>query len=459
MVLLTDDAAAVDAPDLATFWDQVFEEADLPLEENELEVVSGPTSLQVNGQEAIIGVVRGRNSEDGQELTILVAIIMNQEVGRVATLMGVSSTAAADRNIPLMEAMVKTIQLQEPDESAFLSGENGFGFGDTTATYLGDIYTGYTLTGTIAQVGDVGAVEYYYYSPLADDGIDIYITPTDVTLDVVVDVQDMTGKSILPGGAVDNSFSEEQVLNVQFPDEGYYRIVLYANSLSSGEFSITVMAAGVPISTDGHGALLPFYGPGSELSITLSMVNNAEHEYRFAADVAGLVVVQVDPLDFDVVLEIYDDETGTKLLEVDDSFGQETLTFVPQRLGRYILVVKGYEGQRGTYDIAFFGSPDVLLEVVDGDVVYGWLNDSGRTEYVFDGIGGRTLTLTAFPEAGFDIVIEIFDGSDRLLLSIDDAVSGLAETLVYTLPADGDYFIVIRGFAGAPGGKFTLTVD
>ncbi|HUM72281.1 MAG TPA: hypothetical protein PLK31_25945, partial [Chloroflexota bacterium] len=147
-----------------------------------------------------------------------------------------------------------------------------------------------------------------------------------------------------------------------------------------------------------------------------------------------------------------------EFLSVDDGWSEETLTFKLHAAGLYELEVRGFAGAGGTFDITLTATPDVILELFDGDLVNGWLDESGRTSYVIALEAGETVALTAVPEAEFDLVIELQDVDGWRLLDVDDGPRGGAETLTFTAASDGLYTILIRGFAGAANGKFTMSV-
>jgi hypothetical protein len=198
--------------------------------------------------------------------------------------------------------------------------------------------------------------------------------------------------------------------------------------------------------------------PGHRLVVTDTLAVEGEHFYEFTALEGAAITAVVTPLDdLDVVLEIYDEEDDL-LLQVDDFFGEEMVTFIAADTGYYVLVVRGYAGQGGDYTIDLLADEDVTLFLVDGDEVISLLGEAARLEYAIILDAGETLTAVALPEPFLDIVVEIYDVDDDLLLDTDIGFSGESETLSFSAPADGVYFLVVRGFAGDIG-QYTLFVE
>jgi hypothetical protein len=59
-------------------------------------------------------------------------------------------------------------------------------------------------------------------------------------------------------------------------------------------------------------------------------------------------------------------------------------------------------------------------------------------------------------------VLALYGPDDRLLAYNDDSEvsgEGYNSRIDFTLPADGEYTILVHSFGGASGGAFTLTLD
>jgi hypothetical protein len=68
--------------------------------------------------------------------------------------------------------------------------------------------------------------------------------------------------------------------------------------------------------------------------------------------------------------------------------------------------------------------------------------------YKLTGTAGQTVTISTDGSlASTNTVVGLYDAAGQLVASDDDSGTGLASKLAYTLPADGDYYAVVAGFA------------
>jgi hypothetical protein len=198
--------------------------------------------------------------------------------------------------------------------------------------------------------------------------------------------------------------------------------------------------------------------PGHQMVLTDSLAEGERHHYNFVATDLGTITAVVTPFDgFDVVLEIIDGNDELLLL-VDESFGEERLTFTgPEPLGRYALVVTGFEDEAGSYRLALNTNAGVTLFLVDGDEVLSLLGLASRLEYAVALNVGQTVTAVANPDPDLDLTLQIYDLDENLLLEVNENGAGEPETLTYSSLATGVYFLVARTDLGSIG-QFTLTM-
>jgi hypothetical protein len=198
--------------------------------------------------------------------------------------------------------------------------------------------------------------------------------------------------------------------------------------------------------------------PGHQMVLTDSLAEGERHHYNFVATDLGTITAVVTPFDgFDVVLEIID-ENDELLLFVDESFGEERLTFTgPQPLGRYTLVVSGFENDTGTYRLTLDANSGVTLFLVDGDEILSVLGLASRLEYAVALNVGQTVTAVANPDPNLDLALQLYDLDENLLLEVREGDAGQPETLTYSSLATGLYLLVVRTELGNVG-QFTLSV-
>lgn len=413
--------------------------AELLEDESEAEVIEGPTATTINGQDAAVAVAKGP-VEDGEETLIIVILATIINGDQAAVVIGITPEETEDEYRPVIEAIINSVEVTTPVVS------------DETDD-AGVIFTGDSVEGSVA--GDLPSS--WQFFGFEGDRIDIVVEPLTDSFDVVVDVRDGTGSSILPGGAVDSSFGTEEILDLEIPSTGDYAIVIYGFAGSTGDYELSVSEAvggggdGIP-----EGETRPI-APGVVYQVTLA--EDATDNYVFTAVAGEPLVIIADSYDnLDVQLEIYDAD-GNFVDGMDDAFSDESesLEFTPEADGEYTVTVNGFLGDGGDYAITILnlteGAEDILLQ--DSDVV----PEDGSIDYTLTASGGDAFVLAAQPEESFDIMFEIYGPDGELVESRDDlsALSGDMETHIFFPPADGEYTLSLVGFVGT-GGAYELTI-
>jgi serine/threonine protein kinase len=183
-------------------------------------IVEQPSPLTISGQPAAIAAIRGTTDEAGTPYLALISLIIHEE--RFAIAVGATPEESISTYRPVLEAIINTIEVTEPSGGADLQG------------YL---EYGETVNG---GVDNEGAVVQWGISGQRNDILDVTVLPLDSDFDLVVDVWDATGASILRGGPVDRSLGEETIERLRLPEEGDYFIVIYGYNESTGDYELTV---------------------------------------------------------------------------------------------------------------------------------------------------------------------------------------------------------------------------
>ncbi|MFZ0548062.1 MAG: serine/threonine-protein kinase [Candidatus Promineifilaceae bacterium] len=309
----------------------------------------------------------------------------------------------------------------------------------------GAISLGSTLNGS---VGD-GETQNWTFNAAAGDRIDVVVQPDSEDFDLVFDIFNEEGDSVVPGGEIDESFGTEEIRNLTIPAPGAYTIAVTGFAGTAGSYTVSLdTAAEAP--------------PGSTLYASDTLTSGAEHLFPFASSSGGVTVVAIvqPESDLDVVLSIYNDDTDALLEDVDDSFGRETLSYQLPAAGNYYFSVTGYDNSTGNYDITLFVPPEASLLLAHQDHIDASFGSTTQLDYYFRGDAGEIFTVSASPLDNIDLVIEIFADGDLLtpLAEADDNLSGEAEELTFTLPDDNLYVIRVREFFNDLG-SFTVDID
>jgi len=335
------------------------------------------------------------------------------------------------------------------------AGEYQISFNEAGATgstegvsISGDISYGDSVNGSITA--EDGALSFSFGGNTGDIAR-VLVDPAD-DLDVVVDILDADGTSLVPAGS-DNSFGTE-IVAAQLPADGVYTVVVTPfDEGATGDFELVL---------EGPAGSVVFAGDTLE-------EENEEHAFPFTTEAGELVVIFVEPQDeLDVVVRVFNEDTDEELLEIDRSFGQEGVGYQAPEDGNYYFLVSGFVpddntdqgGQNlGSYTVTMLGSEYTLFELAFGDTVQGKFDtENGYVEYIFRAAADDTLTLTVETADDADGVLEIMDLDDNVLASVDDKFSGEGEVLSYTFTEDGLVILRVSDFF-AGGGLFDLFVD
>jgi serine/threonine protein kinase len=285
--------------------------------------------------------------------------------------------------------------------------------------------------------------------------VNLIVEPTTSDFDLTVDVLNTAGNSILEGnGPLDASFGTEEINNLVIPTTGSYTIVVAGFGGSTGQFALSLELA-------DDGEIEPAGSGGVAIIVAEDdLPANDEHAFPFTTLRPSTVSIEVVPENgFDVVVEVYRDQTGTddvQLEEVDASFGRESINFIAEEADDYYFRITGYNGDTGHYTVTLIGTADVVFELTYDDNVSGQVAADSHVDFYFFADAGERFTIQVMPESGFDVVVEIHNTSNQLLADEDSSLDN--ETITFTAPADGLYTIRLRGFAG-DSGNFTMTVE
>ena len=534
IVVISGDAAEFEASDPVALLNEAAVEFDLA---EKSEMTEGPTAVTINGQDAATAVVKG-TTDNGTPLSSFLTIITNGD--RVIVVMAATPTESEKEFRPQFEAIANSIEMFEPvaappptsqgvllfgvtetssvtdssgsawefiglegesvdiivrpladdfdlifdllDESGSsvldMEVDESFGLEElrnfalpTSGTYTISIYGFAGSMGdyeiTLAEAGAMagtasGSIGYgsllsgsvvsgenasWTFTGEARDFVDITVAPFD--FDLIVDVLDPSGVSLLDEGPLDDSFDTEFIRVLSLPEDGTYTIVVGGFDGEFGDYEIAVDLS--------NGGL-----PGSIVfaADTLEESESAEgHAFPFTALTGEVVSFYVDPeFGFDTVIEIVNDDTDEILEEIDATTGFEEALFSVPEDGNYYFQVKGFEGSFGTYDATLLGSDFVIFELAAGDGVVGLFGDDGVIDYIYRGSAGDTIIFTAESEDDLDLMMTMSDLDDNVLLTVDEFVEGGSETLSYTFTEDLIVFLTVSEFNATPG-QFVLFVD
>jgi hypothetical protein len=315
--------------------------------------------------------------------------------------------------------------------------------GSTGGTAAGDLVIGEPIEGALE--GDETA--FWTFSALADDLVNITVTPLDDDLDVVIDVVDANGDSLV-GEPTDVSFGTEFIPVVAIPEDGLYSVTVSSFDGTGGEYEVLVTFT-------NNGQTNTAFFATDELE-----AEDDEHAFPFNALAGDFVTMIADPVEseFDLVLSLYNDDTDELIDEVDASIGLEWMEFEVPEDGNYYFTITPFEGSIGNYEIALIGSEFVIFELAIGDEVFGRFGETNLLQYYLGGESGDVVTINVEPDEETDVVIRILDLDGNELANLDAALSGETESLEFTFGDEGLIIIEVSDFFETQG-FFTLTIE
>lgn len=205
-----DDPAAflqIAAPNLALSEDQT--------------VLEPPVAMMINEQAAALMTVQGTTDEDGTAYLALIGLIIHEE--RFALIVGATPQTGAETYRPTLEAIINTIVISVPG-GGIDSPEGYLEYGETVNSELREAGGGVSW-------GITGG---------RNDILDVHIVSLNSDFDPIVDVLDAEGNSILRGGPVDQSISDETIERLRLPADGDYFIIITGYNNTTGAFELTV---------------------------------------------------------------------------------------------------------------------------------------------------------------------------------------------------------------------------
>ncbi len=306
------------------------------------------------------------------------------------------------------------------------------------------IVVGETVNGSL----ELDEHDDYSFRSQDREAITIVVNPEE-ELDVVFEVISEDGGVLFQE---DSSYGQEQLSFT--PDSGAdYILRVRGFAGASGDYSIIVQAGGVGST-----------GTTLTASDSLDAGNSDGHDFPFTVDPGEVVQAVVQPDgDFDVVVEIWNDDTEEMEDSIDASFGREEVNFTAAQGSNYYFKVLGFEGQGGSYTITLSGPPGVIFELAFGDQVEGDMGEVSSIDYYLRLDAGDNMALDVQPDAETDILVQLLDLDENVISEVDEGFSGEAEQLTFTAPdspADGAvYLIRVSDFSGESGGTFSMSLE
>jgi len=189
--------------------------------DNQLETDGKPTAVSVNGLDGAT-VPMSFTADNGIDLIGTMSVLIGDS--QSAFLVGMTPVETGDEYLPDFETILNSVILSEPVSNK----------PDEDFTADGNIAYGQSVDGGITSNGR----SLWAFDAANGDSIYVTLSPAG-DFDTVLDIINQDGKSILPQGAIDDSFGEETA-DIEIPADGQYFIAISGFADSSGDYQLTL---------------------------------------------------------------------------------------------------------------------------------------------------------------------------------------------------------------------------
>ncbi|MBE2222286.1 MAG: hypothetical protein IAF02_12135 [Anaerolineae bacterium] len=429
-------------------------EAFIPEMDLEGEGVRGEvTETTINGNPGAIAIVDGE-SESGVPLTAYLTLVIDGDWA--AIFVGTTPTDMEAKYLDTFAAMANTLELREP-----IMAE---GMAETDVT-LGDLEAkDFLLYGDVMNANlDKDGSDAWEFIGLEGEVIDIVVEPTGDNFDIIVDLRDDTGTSVLDA-PVDVTFGKEELIAFEIPANGTYFIVVESYDGTTGEYTLTLAESGkLPVAEEieeedfSASSDAITIAPGSAIEYSTyyasSTAGDEAATFTFIGKAGEFADVSVAPVteEFDVVVDLLA-PSGSSLLDapVDNSYDAEYIRILrmPED-GEYTVVVSSYDGTAGDFELLVEES--YLSKPASFIFASGSIDDAEEThDFPFYTFADELVVVQVDPDIDLDAVVQVWNDDTEEMIQEEDASTGFEE-IIFVAPEDGNYSFRVLGYEGATG--------
>jgi hypothetical protein len=275
----------------------------------------------------------------------------------------------------------------------------------------------------------------------------VFMSVSSTAFDPILSVQDSNGLPL----AIDDDSGDGNNAQLLMPiySNGLYIIAIQPFAIDqSGTFTVSIDR--VSLSDPTH------LSSGDVINAGLTDVAAA---YWTFDGQAGLPIdIALTSYGFDTILELT--SPADNIIATDRNRGTSNtahiLTILPAD-GQYTLLVRSLSltGTLGAYTVSFDSdvstTPLTIGDSITGDLAIG------NNLFIFDGRNGQSIAVSLESDT-FDPMLDIFSPDGNLLITDDDSGEGLNAALTTQLPADGNYYLIVRSVDESTDGNYYLIV-
>jgi hypothetical protein len=301
----------------------------------------------------------------------------------------------------------------------------------------------------------------WMFEGLAGQRIIVVIEPAGGVLDAVVELHGPDGRVLLE---LDEGFSgdPEVIAGFALPATGRYALQVRSFSSQEGIYTISL--------DEGSQAVANFFDAGDLVfgAVQTQTLRSQEVHAWFFRGVGGdHVLVRVTPLNNNLDLDVWLLDGDVQRIAAADQYpaGEpETIEVTLNRDGQYIILVRDFNGEPGSYEIALGAAPVATPENAGslgfGDTVLGAIRPNTAAAWSFEAQVGDTVTVRAQPrEAHGDLILLLQSPDGMTALEIDEGSAAQEEVInSYSISMPGQWRLIVREFFGEPA-TYRLTLE
>ena len=272
-------------------------------------------------------------------------------------------------------------------------------------------------------------------------------------LDLRLTILNASGQIIT---TADNGFmgDTEIAADILLAADGRYFIEIDDFFDNSGRYSLSLQLTEEPLYSSG-GRI--FSGQTIQ-----SVLSGAQHLWSFEGTAGQTVSIVLVPADerLDAILNLYGPD-GRRLVALDEGFSGDAEVISGFDLpvtGEYTILVSSFADAGGPYSLSLDEGGEVTENFYEaGDISYGEKHQESLQPFeahiwYLAGQAGDEVVAKVMPlDPWLDIDVWLLDANVERVAAQDDFLAGESETIALTLPADGQYVILVRDFFGEAG--------
>jgi hypothetical protein len=336
--------------------------------------------------------------------------------------------------------------------------------GETIVVY--DVQSGLTINdGTVNIVGELATQALFratlqagitdVWTFAATDGryATLTLSSDNGDLDLRLTIIDANGQTVM---TIDNGYTGDMEIaaDILLVDDARYFVQVDEFFEKSGRYTLSLSLTDEPLLSTG-GRLRIGQTVESELL-------GSQHIWSFEGTAEQIVSIVLQPEDekFDAILNVYGPD-GKRLVALDEGFSGDAEIATGLELpitGEYIIVVLGFADEGGAYSLSLDEGGETTLNFYDaGDILYGEMKQETLQAFeahawFFEGKAGDEVMVKVSPLNGrLDLDIWLLNSRTERLTTSDAFLAGSPETIMWQLPADEQYIVVVRDFFGEAG--------